>query len=169
MAIAVDNVVIQNISAMTTMQHFQRWGATHPLLLTILRIGLGLILTAKGINFMRDSNLLDRLLYGGESLAQNQTHWLPIIISWANLLGGFMLIIGLWTRVMALLQLPILVGAIVFINVQKSGFAPEGELAMAIGALILAIFFLLEGSGRYSADGYFDRNRGPQSHGQNLP
>jgi putative oxidoreductase len=151
------------------MQHLQKWGTTHPLLLTGLRVGLGLILTAKGINFMHDSNVLERLLYGSETLARNETHWLPIIISWANLLGGVMILIGLWTRLMALLQLPILIGAIVFINIQKGGFAAESELFLALVALILTVFFLLEGSGRYSADGYFDRNRGPQSQGRNLP
>jgi putative oxidoreductase len=151
------------------MQHLQRWGITHPLLLTILRVGLGLILMAKGINFIRDSTLLERLLYDGETLARSQTHSLPIIIGWANLLGGVMLVIGMWTRVMALLQLPILVGAVVFINIQKEGFAAENELTMAIVALILAVFFLLEGSGRYSVDGYLERNRGPQSHGRSLP
>jgi uncharacterized membrane protein YphA (DoxX/SURF4 family) len=152
---------------MTTLR---TWSAAHhPKWFVIIRIALGLILMAKGINFIRDSSLLDRLLYGSSESAQNNTHWLPIVICWANLLGGFMILIGMWTRLMCLLQLPILIGAIIFINVQKGGFAPESELGMAILALLLVVFFLIEGSGPLSLDGYFEKNRRPGSHGDNLP
>ena len=155
---------------MTTLQQIRSWSASHhPRWFIIIRIGLGLFLMAKGINFMHDSNLLDRLIYGGAEAAENNTHWLPIIITWANLLGGFMILIGMWTRLICLLQIPILIGAIVFINVQKGGFAPENELALAILALLMCVFFLIEGSGPLSLDGYFERNRAHGSHGDNLP
>ena len=124
---------------------------------------------AKGINFMHDTTMLDSLLYGNASLANNETHWLPILITWANLLGGFMIMIGMWTRLICLLELPILIGAIVFINTQRGGFAPESELGLAILALLLAVFFLVEGSGPLSLDGYFEKNRDRGSHGDNLP
>jgi putative oxidoreductase len=155
---------------MTTIQQVRNWSLTHhPKWLVIVRIALGLFLMAKGINFMRDSMLLDRILYGSESLRENDTHWLPILITWANLLSGFMILVGLWTRMVALLQLPILIGAIVFINAQKGGFAPESELGLAILTLLLAILFLVEGSGPLSLDTYFERNRGRGSHGDRLP
>ena len=155
---------------MTTLQQIRNWSAAHhPRWLVIVRIGLGLFLLAKGINFMRDTTVLDRLLYGSVPLTDNETHWLPLIITWANLLGGFLILIGLWTRLMCLLQLPILIGAVVFINAQKGGFAPESELGLAILSLLLAIFFLIEGSGPLSIDGYFDRNRARGSHGDRLP
>ena len=152
------------------MQQLRNWSAAHhPRWLVIVRIGLGLFLMAKGINFMRDSALLDRLLYSSVTLADNETHWLPLIITWANLLGGFMILIGLWTRLMCLLQLPILIGAIIFINSQKGGFAPESELGLAILTLILVIFFLIEGSGPLSLDAYFEKNRSRGSQGNALP
>jgi len=152
------------------MQQLRNWSAAHhPRWLVIVRIGLGLFLMAKGINFMRDSTLLDRLLYGSVTLADNETHWLPLIITWANLLGGFMILIGLWTRLMCLLQLPILIGAIIFINSQKGGFAPESALGLAILTLILVLFFLIEGSGPLSLDAYFEKNRSRGSQGNALP
>lgn len=154
---------------MTTLQQIRIWSASHhPRWLVILRIGLGLILMAKGINFMHDSSMLDRLFYGSTEQAQNNTHWLPIIITWANLLGGFLILIGMWTRVMCLLQIPILVGAIIFIT-QKGGYAADREMGLAVIALVLTIFFLVEGSGRLSLDTYFYRNRERGSHGDNLP
>jgi putative oxidoreductase len=155
---------------MSTLQHIRHWSDTHnPRWLIILRIGLGLFLFAKGINFMHDSNLLDRLLYGNAPQQENETHWLTLLITWANLLGGFMLMIGLWTRVIALLQVPILIGAIFFINTQKGGFAPENELGLAILTLLLVIFFVVEGGGPLSLDAYLAKNRHPGSQGQNLP
>jgi putative oxidoreductase len=145
---------------MSTLQHIRQWSAAHhPRWLVVVRMGLGLFLFAKGINFMQDSALLEQLIYGKSHLAVNTTHWLPIVITWANLLGGFMLIVGLWTRLMCLLQLPILIGAIVDINFQKGGFDAGPELGLAILALVLVIFFLIEGSGPLSLDGYFERNR----------
>lgn len=115
---------------------------------------------------MHDSQLLERLLYGGSSLAENTTHWLPILITWANLLGGFFLMVGLMTRLAALIQLPILIGAIIF--VQKGGLSAS-EMWLAILTLLLLIFFLFEGGGPVSLDAYFQNNRTRGSQGRNLP
>jgi putative oxidoreductase len=154
---------------MSTLQHIRQWSAAHhPRWLVVVRMGLGLFLFAKGIDFMRDSALLEQLIYGKSHLAENTTHWLPIIITWANLLGGTFLIVGLWTRLMCLLQLPILIGAIIDINAQRSGFDSGPELVLAILALVLVIFFLVEGSGPLSLDGYFERNRGDET-GTKVP
>jgi putative oxidoreductase len=155
---------------MTTLQQIRSWSvAHHPRWLVIVRIGLGLFLMAKGINFMHNSSIVDQLLYGSAEQGQTGTHWLTILITWANLLGGLMILIGMWTRLMCLLQIPILIGAIIFINSQKGGFAPGSELGLAIFSLLLVIFFLIEGSGPLSLDVYFERNRARGSHGDNLP
>ena len=134
----------------------------------ILRIGLGLILLGKGVSFMHDSTLLEELISGNEHAAQNTTHWLPILICWANILGGFMILVGLRTRLMCLLQLPILIGAIIVINSQKGGFQAGNEWLLAIVALLLVIFFLIEGSGPLSMDGYLEHNRRSET-GTNMP
>lgn len=153
---------------MDTLRNIQQWSITHhPRWLVILRVALGLLLFAKGITFISNTTLLERLLSG--SAFANSTGWLAIVITWANLLGGFMLTVGLMTRLVALLQIPILLGAIIFINAQKGGFAAESELPLAIVALLLLIFFLIEGSGPLSLDGYFHKNRGRNIQGTNMP
>lgn len=151
---------------MNTLQQMRTWSATHhPRWLIIPRIGLGLLLFAKGIYFMRDSTILEQIIYGNSSVAENTTHWLPILIVWANLLCGFFLMIGLMTRLMALLQIPILLGAIFFI----SGYGSSSDVWLALLALLLSILFFIEGSGPLSLDAYFSRNREKGSQGRNLP
>jgi uncharacterized membrane protein YphA (DoxX/SURF4 family) len=154
---------------MSTLQHIRQWSAAHhPRWLVIIRMGLGLILLGKGISFMHDSALMDELIYGNSHLAHDSTHWLPILISSANMLGGFMILVGLWTRLMCFLQLPILIGAVIDIYAQRSGLDLGNELGFAIVALVLTVFFLIEGSGPLSLDGYFYSNRRSQS-GTNMP
>ena len=116
---------------------------------------------------MSNASLLDTLL-SGSSLANHVDAW-QIIISGANMLGGFMIIIGFMTRLVSILQVPILIGAVVFINAQRGGFAAESELGLAILSLLLLILFIIEGSGPVSLDAYFANNRSRDSQGRNLP
>src|ERR1700754_2911297 len=103
-----------NFTVMNTMQQIKTWSATHhPRWLVFVRIALGLFLFAKGITFMHDTQSLERVIYGGQSLQENTTHYLPILICWANLLTGFFLMVGMMTRLVALIQIPILIGAII--------------------------------------------------------
>jgi len=153
---------------MDTLKSIQQWSITHhPRWLIFPRLILGALLCIKGIAFMSNATLLENLL--SNSYWAANTHALQIIISWANMLGGFFIIIGLQTRAMCLIQLPILIGAVVFINAQKGGFAPQSELGLAILALLLTILFLIEGSGPMSLDAYFSRNKHRDSQGRNLP
>lgn len=116
---------------------------------------------------MSNSVLLERLIEGSSIAGGNS--WLPIAVTWANLLGGFFLMVGLLTRWVALVQLPILAGAIIFINAQRGGFAAESELGLAVVVFLLLLLFLVEGSGPLSLDSYFQMNRGKGSQGTELP
>jgi hypothetical protein len=69
---------------------------------------------------------------------------------------------------MSLLQLPILIGAVIDISTQRAGLEVGNDLGLAIVALILAVFFLIEGSGPLSLDGYFEHNR-RSTTGTNMP
>jgi putative oxidoreductase len=152
---------------MGTLRQIQDWSTTHhPRWLVVLRVALGVCLFAKGIVFMSNSILLERLLSG--SPMSGNAGWLSIVITWANLLGGFFLVVGLMTRLVAIIQIPILAGAIIFINAQKGGFAASSELGLAVVVLLLLIFFLVEGSGPLSLDHYFYSNRETHSQGTNF-
>lgn len=125
-----------------------------PRWLTLLRIALGAMLFIKGIAFISDSTKLEALIQQS-SLAGNNPALLAGIITWVHLLGGFFILIGLLTRILCLIQIPILLGAIFFVNLPHYTMNNGSELALSVLTLILLIVFFIEGSGRISADEYF--------------
>lgn len=139
------------------MQHqIQQWSATHhPRWLVILRVVLGLCLFAKGISFISNAGLIHEIVSDSFLTSKN---WLVLFITWCNLLGGFLIIIGLLTRIMCAIQIPILIGAVILINAQKGNIISGSEVIFAIGTLLLVILFFIEGSGPISLDDYFRRN-----------
>jgi putative oxidoreductase len=138
---------------MDTFQQIQNWSITHhPRWLVVLRVALGLTLFFKGISFMMNAVMLEELL--GVNPSSTGVDWLALTITWAHLLGGFMIIIGLLTRWAVLLQISILIGAVIFIVTKEKMFGPGSELLLAIIILILLSFFLVEGGGPISIDGY---------------
>ena len=141
---------------MGTLQQIHRWSLTHhPRWLVVVRVPLGLILFVKGISFMSNASRLVELLES--SIIVKGSAWWAIVITWAHLLGGFMIIIGLFTRIAVLTQIPILVGAIFFLNMQPGVFNLAYELPFAIVTLMLLIFFLVEGGGPLSLDNFFSK------------
>jgi len=81
-----------------------------------------------------------------------------IVITWAHLLGGFLIIIGLLTRWAVLLQIPILLAAIIIMANQYGIFASGAELPFTVIIFVLLVFFLVEGGGPLSLDNYFRHN-----------
>ena len=141
---------------MGTLQQIQQWSHTHhPRWFIVLRVALGICLFFKGIFFLVNTATLEELVKG--SLVANRIDWLVIFITWSHLLGGFLMIIGLLTRWAALLNIPILMGAIIFINTQRYAFG-DFELPFAFIVLLLLIFFLIEGGGPISLDNFFSKH-----------
>lgn len=127
-----------------------------PKWLTLFRIALGLILFWKGITFLQhSSNLQEMVKATGIGLMDDNAQVIALIITYLNLLGGFLITVGLFTRWVSLLQIPILVGAIFFVNI-KQGMDNSGiELMLSVIVLILLVIFVIKGSGAVSADEYF--------------
>jgi uncharacterized membrane protein YphA (DoxX/SURF4 family) len=79
-------------------------------------------------------------------------------IVFAHLVGGLFLAIGLLTRAACIFQIPVLIGAIIFIN-QTAMFRPFSQMAITVVVLILLIYFLVAGNGPWSVDHYFDEKK----------
>ena len=92
--------------------HHAKW-------LDIIRIVLGILILSKGISFVSDTEALRQLfiqksVYGFSGLMlMTLTH----IVAFAHLVGGVLIIIGLVTRFAVVTQIPILLGAVFFVNI----------------------------------------------------
>jgi uncharacterized membrane protein YphA (DoxX/SURF4 family) len=140
---------------MGMLHNIEKWSASHhPRWLVLPRVALGICLFLKGISFMSNSVDLQSLLT--ETLVTSPS--LSIIITWLHLLCGFLIIVGLFTRWAALLMIPILTGALLFVNAQRGIFAPGSEFGFSLAVLLMLIFFFIEGGGPMSLDSYFRKN-----------
>jgi hypothetical protein len=68
------------------------------------------------------------------------------------LLGGVFIVIGLFTRLAVLFQIPILVGAIIFVNAKQGVYQGQSNLFFSIVVLVFLLVFLIQGSGKTSLD-----------------
>jgi putative oxidoreductase len=140
---------------MNTVQKIEHWGDVHHAKwLDILRMVLGVIILMKGIAFVSNIDSLRELfvqnrVYGFSGLmAMALTH----IVAFIHLVGGLLIIIGLVTRFAVVIQIPILIGAVFFVNISR-GFSPlNSELWFSVLVLMLLILFWVVGSGPYSVD-----------------
>jgi putative oxidoreductase len=139
---------------MIFIRRIDKWSSTHhPWWLVFLRVILGGCLFVKGMSFLQDAQYLENLI-AGTRFNSNNNILLAQIITWVHLLGGTFIVIGFFTRLSVLLQIPILLGAIIFVNA-KMGFSPGSELGFALLILLLLIVFFIEGGGPLSLDNYF--------------
>lgn len=136
---------------MTTLQKIETWGDTHQTKwLALLRIILGLIIFFKGLFFIQNTDAISTMM--ANSAVSIYALFLAHYVALAHLVGGFLIVIGLITRVAILFQLPVLIGAIVFVNADKGFFSMQSELGLSLLVLALLLFFLVFGSGKFSVD-----------------
>ena len=136
---------------MNLLQKFEYWGDRHhPKWLDIIRIALGVFLLYKGVDFLRNTSELVTLM----SLRSPFSSFLIILlghyVTFAHILGGFFLTIGMFTRAACLIQIPILLGAIIFVNFSQDVLKPYSGLFLSILILLLLIYFLIVGNGPLS-------------------
>lgn len=133
---------------METITKLNRWANAHTNPLTdVLRLMFGAFIFYKGILYLTQTEVLYSIFktVGGEGAYFFMVHYVAL----SHLCGGLFIMMGLITRLSALMQLPILLGAIVF-NIL--GSLSNLSLAEAVITFIICIFFVLYGSGKHSVD-----------------
>ena len=136
----------------------EHWADTHhPVWLDLIRIGLGTFILFKGLIFISDISVLENILMN------INMDWSSFIvahyIAFAHLVGGIMIALGLLTRVAILFQLPILLGAVLFVHSDESLRTINTEWWVSAVTLILLIVFFIYGSGPWSIDNYMRTHR----------
>jgi putative oxidoreductase len=130
---------------------------SQPSFYTILRIIGGIILLYKSYIFIHNSVVAEtEIELSGIGLLSRNSEVLALVITCLSLLCGFFITVGLFTRVAAIIQIPILIVAVFFINIKQLG-ANSFEFVLSMVMLLLLILFAIKGSGPFSAEEYFQR------------
>ncbi|UZD21507.1 DoxX family protein [Algoriphagus halophytocola] len=144
---------------METITKIETWAdAHHPQWIDFLRILLGLFILYKGVLFISNTDALMNLMENKDLQFFNLG--LAHYVAFAHLVGGFLIALGLVTRFAILFQLPILLIAVFFVNID-SGFLSVSnnlEFELSLLVLILLIVFLVYGSGKFSLDHYMKQH-----------
>ena len=136
---------------MDILHRFEHWGdAHHPKWLDIIRIVLGIFLCYKGIDFLRNMSTITGPLSTKTSFGSFSIILLSHYVVFAHILGGLLMVVGVLTRFACLLQIPIMLGAIIFINAAGDVFKPYSELFLSILILLILCYFLIVGNGPWA-------------------
>lgn len=149
---------------MKDMHQANHWIKTHgDLALDFVRIYLGVGLMIKAIYFMYHSEYLLQLMDNGGAL------WFApaIIIHYivlAHFCGGFLLVLGMFTRAAALMQLPILISAVFYVNMPHMVTSVAGRESVEFAGLVLFLLaiFSVYGAGRFSVDYAWAKKEHPE-------
>lgn len=147
---------------MNVIQKVEHWGdAHHSKWLDVVRIVLGLIIFSKGIALISDTAhqqdiLLSKSIFGFSGvMASLAIH----IVAFAHLVGGVLITIGLVTRFAVVIQIPILICAVLFVNISNGFSALNSELWLSLIVLSLLVLFWIIGSGPFSVDQQIRRKK----------
>ncbi|HEY6955688.1 MAG TPA: DoxX family protein [Flavisolibacter sp.] len=144
---------------MNYVERIEHWGeAHHPKWLDFVRIALGIFLLLKGVEFADNMNKLLNLMSGlpfGNFMMIMVAHYVLA----AYMLGGVLLATGLLTRFACIINLPVVLAAL-FMNV----FHQFSEETAVVVILVLLVYFLVIGSGRWSLDWYVNKEYERRMH-----
>ncbi len=116
-----------------------------------LRIYLGVALVVRGGLFIAEPRLVAQLV------EEHGFFWPMVIahvVALAHLGGGLLLALGLETRVAAAVQVPALVGALVFIHLREGLFSSGQGLELSALVLVMLGAIMLAGGGPFSLDAW---------------
>lgn len=136
------------------MQKYIAWADSHrELWLDCIRIYLGLGLFARGLLLITNTStgyFVDLLQRAGHPwlITGAMLHYVML----AHFIGGALLTIGFLTRLAALVQIPILAGAVFFVHRQDGLFALGQSLEFSALVLFLLVIVAIAGAGKYSLD-----------------
>ena len=130
---------------------------------SLIRIFLGGALFVRGCLLISDPEAITRIV------SEDNMHMWYSYITIAHLAGGLSIALGFFTRLGALLQIPILFSAVLFVHAEKGLMMGGQSLELAILVLFLLFVFFLFGGGALSVDGYFQQRNSGRRANRVLP
>ena len=136
---------------MNFFRKLEVWGDKHhPKWADIIRIALGLFLCYKGVDFLLNMSDLIGLMTNRENFDSFAYTLAGHFAVFAHIIGGLLLAIGFLTRFACLINIPVLLGAIIFLRTNKEMLRPYSELFLSILVLLLLCYFLIAGNGPWA-------------------
>jgi uncharacterized membrane protein YphA (DoxX/SURF4 family) len=138
---------------MKSINECRLWLQSHEdLFKDLVRIYLGIGLFVKGLYFMSHHDEFNKLLETLDTTAFAQATVAHYVIP-VHIIGGLLLAAGLLTRIAALAQIPILLGAVFYVYLPKmTMIEPRQNLEFSMLVLFLLALVFLYGAGRWSVD-----------------
>lgn len=124
--------------------------ARRDLVLDILRVYLGAGLFFRGLALLLTDTGLQQLT-GGTAPGLGLTG-LTVYVTTAHLVGGGLLMVGLYTRFAALVQIPVLAGAVLLVHWRDGLLSANQSLEFSALVLFLLVLVCAFGGGRWSLD-----------------
>jgi uncharacterized membrane protein YphA (DoxX/SURF4 family) len=129
---------------------FRRIESNRHLVLDVVRVYLGAGLFFRGLALLLTDTGLQQLTGGGAPSVT--TSGIAMYVMAAHLVGGALLIVGLYTRLAALVQIPVLAGAVLVVHWQDGLLSANQSLEFSALVLFLLALVFLFGGGRWSLD-----------------
>ena len=142
---------------MNMVRKIEHWGDLHhPKWLDIIRIVLGLIIFSKGVVFISNTSVQQDWIFKNASFDFSGLMAVVLIhiVAFAHVVGGLLIIMGLLTRLAVVIQMPILLGAIFFVNITNGLSFLNTELWLSIVVFLMLVLIWIVGSGSFSADNW---------------
>lgn len=126
-----------------------RWQSRHNTIgFDLVRIFMGVALFVRGVIFMQNPEALAELAGDGTAAVTSVQSY----VIWSHLIGGLLLVLGLLTRLAALVQIPILANAVFFVHLEWGFAEPNQSLELAVLVLVLLAVIFIYGAGKLSVD-----------------
>jgi uncharacterized membrane protein YphA (DoxX/SURF4 family) len=125
------------------------------LVLDVVRVYLGAGLFFRGLVLALTDTGLQQLT--GGAAPSFTTSGVALYVMAAHLVGGALLVVGLYTRLAALVQLPVLAGAVLLVHWQNGLLSANQSLEFSALVLFLLVLVFLFGGGRWSLDARWGR------------
>lgn len=138
---------------MNIISRIQDWGDNHhPKWLDYIRIVLGLVLIWKGVAFAFNLHAFTTLMENSGLGTAVSISLIAHLIIALHIIGGLLITLGTNTRTFCLLNIPILIVAVFFVNLPEHVFRPYSEFWFSSIVLLGLICFLIEGDGVLSIE-----------------
>jgi len=129
---------------------FRRLESNRHLVLDVVRVYLGAGLFFRGLVLLLTDTGLQQLT--GGAAPSLTTSGVAMYVMAAHLVGGALLVVGFYTRLAALVQLPVLAGAVLLVHWQNGLLSANQSLEFSALVLFLLGLVFLFGGGRWSLD-----------------